>query len=171
MTVQIDLPQLYRGRVINLWVEDGVVAAYLDAVWSDSDIRILTAGGQGAVAALADHSRENELPNVFGVVDRDFFADNYNDWLSPQKTFRRFVLPVHEIENLLLDENAMAGSRVNNAGKTAQEIASRMETLASKLVSWMACRAKRSPNCEVVSSTTSQSIPIDQQFLTKTRPG
>ncbi len=140
MTSQIDVPHLYRGK-INLWVEDATSAAYFNAVWSDSDIRILTAGGQNAVEALAKHAMENRLGNVFGVVDADFLPTNEADWFVPGKTFRRFVLPVHEVENLMLDADAMAGCSLNNSGRSAADIEARMRGLAARLVSWMACRA------------------------------
>jgi hypothetical protein len=123
MTLQIDVPQLYRGT-INVWVEDPVSAAWFNAVWSDRDIRILTAGGHTAVEALTRHAESN-----------------ISDWSTPKKTFQRFVLPVHEVENLLLDSEAMANCTVNNTGKSAEDIEDRMNALAVRQVPLMSCRA------------------------------
>lgn len=141
MTFDVDIPSLYRGRVINLWVEDAVVAAYLREVWSDGEIHILIGGGVSAVEAMAKHAVENRYPNVFGLVDRDFGESNYPDWKTSGKTFRRFVLPVHEVENLLLDCEGLAGCSVNDNEKTVDEVRQRLKTLATSLAPYMACRA------------------------------
>lgn len=141
MTSEIDIPSLYRGRVINLWVEDAVVAAYLREVWSDPEIHILIGGGLSAVDAMSKHAVENRYPNVFGLVDRDFGVTNHSDWMTPEKTFHRFVLTVHEAENLLIDPAGLAGCSVNDNRKTVEEITERLTTLATSLAPYMACRA------------------------------
>jgi hypothetical protein len=141
VTLAIDVPRLYRPGVVNVWVEDGVVAAYLNELWSDPSVHSLIAGGKEGVSSLADHALTNRYPGVFGIVDRDFDETNYASWADPTKEFRRFVLPAHEFENYLLDADAIAGSDINMHGKTVAEIRRRLENLASRLVWWMACRA------------------------------
>lgn len=142
MTVDVDVPSLYRGRAINLWVEDAVVVAYLREVWSDSEIHFLVAGGHEAVGTLTKQAEENKYRSVFGLVDRDFGESNYADWMTVAKTFRRFVLPVHELENLLLDPATLAGCVANDNLKSAEEIEHRMRQLATSLAPYMACRAE-----------------------------
>ncbi len=61
-------------------------------------------------------------------------------WMDPGKTSRRFILPVHEIENYLLDRKALAASRFNNLGKTEAEIEAFMMNVAGRLRWWAACR-------------------------------
>ncbi len=74
------------------------------------------------------------------MIDRDFRQSNRADWMDPGKMFRRFILPVHEIENYLLDDDALAACRFNNRGKTAAEIEITMATVAGRLAWWAACR-------------------------------
>lgn len=109
---------------------------------SDREIHILVAGGNEAVGALTSQAEVNQYRNVFGLVDRDFGETNYADWLTPAKTFRRFVLPVHEIENLMLDPETLAGCVANDNQKTSDEINHRMLQLARSLAAYMACRAE-----------------------------
>lgn len=141
MTVDVEIPAMYRGRAINLWVEDAVVAAYLREVWADREIHILVGGGNDAVWAMANHAHEHRYPNVFGLIDREFGDSNYADWMLPQKEFRTFRLPCLEIENLFLDFEALAGCIANNNRKSVEDIRNRVEQLATSLVPYMACRA------------------------------
>lgn len=141
MTVDVDVPAMYRGRAINLWVEDAVVAAYLREIWADREIHILVGGGNDAVWAMANHANEHGYLNVFGLIDRDFGDTNYADWMSPQKAFRTFRLPCLEMENLFLDFEALAGCVANNNRKSVEEIRNRIENLAASLIPYMACRA------------------------------
>ncbi len=141
MTVVVEIPAMYRGRAINLWVEDAVVAAYLREVWADREIHILVGGGNDAVWAMANHAHEHRYLNVFGLIDRDFGDTNYADWMLPLKDFRTFRLPCLEIENLFLDSDALAGCLANNNRKSVEDIRHRIEQLATSLIPYMACRA------------------------------
>jgi hypothetical protein len=85
-------------------------------------------------------AEESGFKNVFALIDRDFRQSNRPFWLEPGKTFRRFILRVHEIENHLLDAQALASIRLNNLAKTAVEIEAMMATAASRLCWWAACR-------------------------------
>jgi hypothetical protein len=134
---------LYRAP-INLWVEDELTRAYLDAVWNSPGVAFLIGGGNEGVQAIVNDAEKAGYPNVFAVIDRDFRDADKSTWMDPSKTFRRFVLPVHEIENYLLHARALAASRFNNLGKTEVEIESMMTTMmttaAGRLCWWAACR-------------------------------
>ncbi len=90
--------------------------------------------------AIVNDAERAGYPNVFALIDRDFRPTNRTSWMNPQKTFRTFVLPVHEIENYLLDAAALAPIRLNNLGKTEAEIDDMMALAAGRLCWWMACR-------------------------------
>ena len=130
---------LYSGR-INVWFEDELTRVYLGAVWNDPAVKILIGGGHDGVAAILKDAEHAGYRNVFGVADRDFGRSNYPDWLVPGRTFRRFVLPRHEIENYLLDTPALEGCRFNTHGKTAADIDAILDAEAAKLCWWSACR-------------------------------
>ena len=111
---------LYRG-IINLWVEDELTREYLSAVWNDpTAVFFLIGGGNEGVGAVVKDAESAGFANVFGLIDRDFRpTTNRSHWSSPVKTFRTFVLPVHEIENDLLDPEALVASRLNTLRRTS----------------------------------------------------
>ncbi|MHB1558074.1 MAG: hypothetical protein ACYC61_11475 [Isosphaeraceae bacterium] len=125
---------------INLWVEDEVTRAYLDAVWNNPSIRFLIGGGSEGVQAIVSDAQKAGHANVFAVIDRDFRHTNKANWSDPAKSPRRYILPVHEIENYLLDSVALEGCRLNNLKKAAVQIESMMEARAHDLCWWAACR-------------------------------
>ncbi|MBK7830645.1 DUF4435 domain-containing protein [Nannocystis sp.] len=92
---------LYRGR-LNVWVEDDMTRVILTELWRDRMLHVISAGGSEAVRYMVRAAASNPSLKdlVFGVVDRDH-EDDGPDWSLPNTT--TFVLPVHEIENLLLD--------------------------------------------------------------------
>ncbi len=139
MARDVARPSLYRAP-INLWVEDELTRDYLDAIWNSSSVAFLIGGGNEGVQAIVNDAEKAGYPNVFAVIDRDFREADKASWTNPNKTSRRFVLPAHEIENYLLDADALAASRFNNMGKTAVEINEMMATAASRLCWWAACR-------------------------------
>ena len=107
MTRDIARASLYRGA-INLWVEDELTRAYLAEVWNDPSIAYFIGGGHDGVNAIVHDAEKDGCRNVFAVIDRDNRPSNHKDWLTSGKTFRTFVLPVHEIENYLLDSAALS---------------------------------------------------------------
>ena len=130
---------LYSGR-INLWVEDKLTYVYLGAIWNDPAVKILIGGGHNGVLAILEDAEQTGYRNVFGVTDRDFGHSNYQEWFVPGRTFRRFILPRHEIENYLLDTPALEGCRFNTYGKSAAEIDAFMNAEAARVCWWSACR-------------------------------
>jgi hypothetical protein len=140
MNTAINLSDLYRGQ-INLWVEDPLTKSYLAEIWEgDPAILFLIGGGVDGVRSVIEDARNNNFHNVFGLIDRDFRESNYSAWLDPKKNPRTFVLPVHELENFLLDPDALAGCDVNNLARSADEIVELLQTRARELCWWMACR-------------------------------
>ncbi len=139
MARSVERASLYRAP-INLWVEDQLTRAYLDAVWNSPYVGFLIGGGNEGVQAIVNDAEKAGYPNVFAVIDRDFRQTNRSGWSDPGKTSRRFILSVHEIENDLLDAAALAASRLNNLGKTTAEIETMMTTAAGRLAWWAACR-------------------------------
>lgn len=131
---------LYRG-MINLWVEDELTRAYLSVVWNDDPaVAFFIAGGNEGVHAIVKDAENAGLPNVFGLIDRDFRPTNRDHWLTPGKSFRTFVLPVHEIENYLLDPPALAACNLNNLKLSESQIEDRLVATAERLTWWAACR-------------------------------
>jgi hypothetical protein len=137
VTAAVDLPKLYR-RAINLWVEDTLTSEYLQDIWGIADLLCLISGSTDSVGPAVRDAQRNGMANVFGVVDRDFYETNYADWANAK--VRYFVLPVHEIENYLLDPIALAGCDTNNNVRTESQISTYMHTRAGELLWWMACR-------------------------------
>lgn len=131
---------LYRSK-INLWVEDETTRSYLAELWSDPDVGYLVGGGNEGVKAVVAEAEQAGYPNVFAVVDRDYLSSNIKDWSNPTKKSRRFIAPVHEVENYLLDAPALAASVFNNRGLSTTQIDDLMAAHAGRLTWWAACRA------------------------------
>lgn len=91
---------LYRGPLV--WVEDDMTRVILTELWQDSTLHVISAGGSEAVRYMVRAAEPNPKFKdlAFGVVDRDY-GETGSAWSLPST--RIFVLPVHEIENLLLD--------------------------------------------------------------------
>jgi hypothetical protein len=113
----------------------------LYAIWqADPAVRILVGGGVEGVSAAVREAESSGIPNVFAYIDRDYRSSNRARWSSPESHFRRFVSSAHEIENLLLDSDAMAGCSLNTHARTAEDIGRRLRERAEQLAWWAACR-------------------------------
>lgn len=136
----IDLAIPSTAKLV-LWVEDSLTREYLRAIW-DYPIGFVfpIGGGNESVSAIVRAFEEAGHRNVFGVTDRDFRPTNFSDWMSATKTFRTFVLPVHEIENYLLNAGALQASGYQNRGLEVAEIEEKMVKKAGDLCWWAACR-------------------------------
>lgn len=104
VTRDVSRASLYSG-LINLWVEDELTHAYLSAVWNSPDVKLLVGGGNEGVRAIVKDAEESGFKNVFALIDRDFRQTNRYDWLDPGKTFRTFVLRVHDGSLALRNEH------------------------------------------------------------------
>lgn len=139
MPTDVARAALYRGR-INLWVEDELSREYLSELWNDPDVAYFIGGGNDGVRAIIEDADHAGFRNVFGLTDRDFRPTNRDGWGSSTRTFRTFVLPVHEIENYLLVPEALAASRLNTLRRTPEQIEGYLTTAAGRLAWWAACR-------------------------------
>ena len=131
----------FRGA-INLWVEDSLTRDYLRELWQGEPSVVFYVGGGGAdgIQAVLKEAETTGLRNVFAYADRDFHPSNRADWPNPQKTFKRFVASVHEIENFLLDADALVACDLNTGNRSVAEVRARLLHRANELVWWMACR-------------------------------
>lgn len=129
-----DLDPLYKDRPITLWVEDGLTRDYLTAAWDDpKEIRLLIAGYSSAVSALVKSARQSGYGSVFGVCDRDFGTTNYGKWSTTTAVFR---LQMHEIENALLDPQALhVALKALGRDRSASDLRTRLRNEASA-ASW-----------------------------------
>ncbi len=140
MPTDVSRAALYRGA-INLWVEDALSREYLSTLWNnDPSVAIFVGGGNEGVRAIAKDAEDAGFANVFALADRDFRPTNRAGWSDPAKTFRTFVLPVHEIENYLLDARALHSSRYHNRRLDIGRIEELMAEAAGRLCWWAACR-------------------------------
>ena len=137
MPGDFERPTRYRAA-INLYVEDSVSLVYLKNLWNDPVITFFLGGGNEGVTTVIRIDREAGHPNVFGVVDRDYGPSNRDRWGSPD--LRLFRLSVHEIENYLLEPQALASSRWNNVRLSAVRIDELMLEAARKRCWYEACR-------------------------------
>jgi hypothetical protein len=138
MTAPSGLSAFYKSAPICLWVEDEETKTYLSTAWDgDGAIAIGVANGNSQLKALVDSARKDGHRNVFAFRDRDFTEGNREKW----STVDVFASSVLEVENYLLDAEAIADSAVNTSGKTASDIEVDMRAFAQRLDWWMACRA------------------------------
>ena len=129
------LTSYYRPDKINLWVEDSITKEYLIEVWQDSSVQIHVGGGNQTIRGIVQDASRLGLPNVFGVVDKDYGLSNRLQWENPNSGAKVFILPVHELENYLLDENALASCDLNSLHRSEQEINARLQQEAG-LYEW-----------------------------------
>ncbi|WP_437629800.1 hypothetical protein [Sorangium sp. So ce854] len=134
-----DVTGLYRNFPAYLWVEDEETRTYLQAVWEgESHIKVLVAGGHGYLHAVVNAARNDYNTHVFGFRDRDFGVSNRARWND--HTVVVLTADVVEIENLLLDPDAIAACQVNTARHDARKIEQELTMLATPLTWWMSCR-------------------------------
>jgi len=138
MSPSPDLAALYNRPII-LWVEDLVTSTYLGECWNDLDIAFRIAGGHEGIRTVVRSAQADGYNHVFGFVDRDFGYSNRPRWADPTAS-PIFVPDVHEVENYLLDVGHLEACDLNNGGRSAAEIDARLQTVASRMDWWMACR-------------------------------
>lgn len=134
-----DISGMYRSFPAYLWVEDEETRTYLEAAWSgESLIRMYVASGHQHVRAVVSAARNDWNAHVFGLRDRDFTESNRSRWNDEDVCL--FAGDSLEVENLMLDADAIAACDVNTSGLDAAGIEQRLLALAAPQVSWMACR-------------------------------
>jgi len=135
-----NLSSLSLINKIVVWVEDELSRAYLKELWDDGEIGFLVSGGGESLLAVVHAAQQQRIGNIFGVRDRDFRESNYAKWTDPTRNVKVFTLPAHEIENYLLDSDALAACPENTGKRTQTEIGASMQGHAEVLMPWMACR-------------------------------
>ncbi len=136
-----DIDALYKRAKAVLWVEDPETRAFLGAVWQGlaPTIEVLVAGGQSNVDAVCEQAKDTGVKHVFGLVDQDFGSSNRHRWHSLDANERVYRLDVHEVENLLLDADALHGCKFNTCKRTVQQIQIKIDAEAQGRAYWVAC--------------------------------
>jgi len=139
MAAITDLSRIFRSAVV-LVVEDELTRQYLQRMGFVGPIVIHVAGSAGGVRALVDAARADGLFHVYGVVDQDYGQSNFSTWTKVGVDIKWFVLPVHEAENLLLDDVALENAPSNSFGRTAAQIGTCLYQHAQQLAWTVALR-------------------------------
>lgn len=135
------LPAFYNDSSVNIWVEDSLTRDYLTAIWPRDNFHYIVAGGLAGVKAMVKHAAKEKLPvKVFAIVDRDLSKDNEDKWDDPLWTGVEYRARVLEVENFLLDTQAIAEAPGNAIGMGAQQIRERILNHATALKWWMTCK-------------------------------
>jgi hypothetical protein len=129
------LYDLYRAP-LNVWVEDPTTHSVLTELWGDPQINVIVAGGRPGVAHMVRSAPRSFKNRIFGIVDRDFDDDNEGEWEQAHCAVLR--LPVHEMENLLLDFDTLCAL---SKRESAADIRERTHAHATRLLFWMVCKA------------------------------
>ncbi len=110
-----DLASILSQKPIVLIVEDRITKEYLYSVWGADQqyFNILTSGGHEVVKGVVADFRKHGHDTVFGLVDRDFGKDNVARWSATDSPPHVFQPRFHELENILLDCDALAGCALN----------------------------------------------------------
>jgi hypothetical protein len=138
MNAVTDLSRIFRSAVV-LIVEDELTRQYLQRLGFVAPIGIHVAGGKGGVRALTEAARADGLTHVYGIVDQDYGPSNFERWRT-MGSDKLFVLPVHEAENLLLDDAALESVPSNNLRRTQEAIRECLSREAGQLTWTVALR-------------------------------
>ena len=142
MTRTSDLLAVLNRNAIVLVVEDRLTKEYLLAAWGvdQKHFEIVVAGGHSVVKGCVENFRRHGATHVFGLIDKDFGVTNRARWNVPQDPPIILRCERHEIENYLLDWNALAGGALNSHHHDAASIEGWATAEAGKQVFWLACR-------------------------------
>ena len=141
-TVSTELESLLLTAPVILLVEDVLTKEYLIRIWQPDDkyFNILVAYGRESVRAVTHDLRTAGFRNVFGVIDRDFGTSNCDRWTQVLSNEAVFILPVFEIENYLLDWNALSHVSGDFSHKRNTDvICKRALRFAKQLLWWFSC--------------------------------
>lgn len=127
-----ELSTLYRTHLYHCWVEDTLTRDYLNALWLASDLKLWVGAG-GALREIVEASRaEIAALRIFWMNDGDWAPNTLNQVRPGAISYR---LHRHEIENYLLDEDAIASLRqMLRKGLDAAQAASALSASAQRLV-------------------------------------
>ena len=155
---------LYDVSRPTLWVEDELTRLFLTEIWSDRQIRVVTAGGRGGVDFLVSGAPRGLVgKTVVGLVDRDFSPDNRDSWGNHDTRILR--TPAHELENHLLDFGILGAL----SGETPATIEGVARACAAAIKWWMVCKTARYEVFGAVSAYfpgEPAAVAMDQQAAT-----
>jgi hypothetical protein len=103
-----DLPSLYKNYPINVWVKDAPTKNFLAALWNTAHIGLLIGGGHGVLDAVLEDAQRtypDTSKNIFYIRDLDRNTFRQESYIALNSN--KLKLPCHEIENLLLDADAI----------------------------------------------------------------
>lgn len=113
----------FEGRRAGLYVEDEMTYEYVDSLIGPFRklIGMKIVGGARSVLGCVEDDFRNGIRHTYGVIDRDYARDSSCGWNFAHG--RCYCLPCHEIENYLLDWNALETFKDTDVGnvKTADQ--------------------------------------------------
>ena len=118
------------GSKVLVYVEDEITRRYLNAVIGHRGklVRFTVVGGVKTVLGmLEDAARCNRKNVTFGIIDRDYACGDKQGWFQQSGAYY-YKLPMHEIENYMLDFDAIA--EFTPRGKPTGKSASHWRTIA-----------------------------------------
>lgn len=92
---------LVPGPALTLIVESHRAAAYLETLWAEPRIRVLSLGAPG-VAPLVEAARADGHTRVYGLTGRGFGSENRHRWARPPADLHTYVAPVFDLEAYLV---------------------------------------------------------------------
>lgn len=139
--MSVHIEALYKNAPATLWVEDPETRILLQSLWMTAapTIQVLVAGGHENVSAVCKQATDLGVRHVFGLVDQDFGRSNRARWSSLPASERVYRIDVHEVENLLLESQALANCSLNTKRRTQVEIENRLLNIAQNRAWWFAC--------------------------------
>ena len=119
------------SKSVLVYVEDVTTKVYLDELLGNNGkfVEVIVVGGRQSVLGVIEDDVRNKVTRTLGIVDRDFNSNVQGGWTL--KYNRVFLLPNHEIENYLLDFDAIAS--YTPGGKSAPKDASHWQELAHSI--------------------------------------
>jgi hypothetical protein len=136
-----DLSSIYRRKDVFLWVEDPTWKEYLAGAWGDDPrVGLLVAPGYASIQAVIEDARRDRVFHVYGLRDRDFSRANVLRWANLADDVRVFVPVAHEVENYLLDADALADLPAVFMQREKTDIESRFASAVSTQTWYMAVR-------------------------------
>ena len=127
-------------NAVVVFVEDQLTLHYLEIIWQRelAMLNIVCAGSRDLVYEFTRNYQENKF-DCWGIVDLDY---NWNRSFKAQRIIR---LQKHEIENYLLDSNAIYQSDFNykktgnNKKHSENEIETKISAFMNENRYWFAC--------------------------------
>lgn len=122
------------GTKYIVYVEDRVTQIYLSNLQPNrSLVQFIIVGGRNRVLGCLEDDFRNNVELTLGVTDRDFDRNAKLGWCITDVGREYYCLPAHEIENYLLDFEAIESFRC--PGVNPQKPASHWLEIAKKIAS------------------------------------